>query len=99
MQPLYSEPLISYHRRLLMKLYCVLYPWELMPLEILLVSMDLKRMCCLMLMHNFRRAKDFGGGVFSLAATVMSDLYKGSYLFSCFRCSWSSIYLLGCYNG
>ncbi|CAL1384749.1 unnamed protein product [Linum trigynum] len=75
MQPLYSEALVSYHRRVLMK--------------VLLRAISLgtyapgntSRMCgseenllpqCLSII--FRRAKDFGGGVFSLAATVMSDL-------------------------
>ncbi|XP_047340664.1 E3 ubiquitin-protein ligase UPL1-like [Impatiens glandulifera] len=73
--PLYSEALVPYNRRLLMKalLRAIslgtyapgstdrIYGSE----ESLLPS----ALCCI-----FKRAKDFGGGVFSLAATVMSDL-------------------------
>ena len=74
---MYSEPLISYHRRLLMKalLRAIslgtyapgnasrLYGFE----ENVLPH-------CLSII--FRRARDFGGGVFSLAATVMTDLIQ-----------------------
>lgn len=74
-QPVYSEALLTSHRRLLMKALlraislgtyapgttARIYGCE----ESLLPE-------CLCII--FRRAKDFGGGVFSLAATVMSDL-------------------------
>ncbi|CAM8937305.1 unnamed protein product [Rhodiola kirilowii] len=74
-QPLYSDALVNYHRRLLIKA--------------LLRAISLgtyapganARVCgceesllpqCLCII--FKRAKEFGGGIFSLAATVMSDL-------------------------
>ncbi|XP_061367762.1 E3 ubiquitin-protein ligase UPL1-like [Gastrolobium bilobum] len=77
MQPLYSEPLISYHRRLLMKallraislgIYASGNTARIYGSE----ENVLPRCLCII----FRRAKDFGGGVFSLAATVMSDLMQ-----------------------
>ncbi|KAJ7969420.1 E3 ubiquitin-protein ligase UPL1 [Quillaja saponaria] len=77
MQPLYSEPLVSYHRRLLMKALLraislgTYAPGNTAPIygseENLLPH-------CLCII--FRRAKDFGGGVFSLAANVMSDIIQ-----------------------
>lgn len=75
MQPLYSEALVSYHRRLLMK--ALLRAISLGTYATGNASSAygtneslLPECLCII----FRRAKDFGGGVFSLAATVMSDL-------------------------
>ncbi|KAG7953992.1 hypothetical protein I3843_12G138000 [Carya illinoinensis] len=74
MQPLYSEALVSYHRRLLMKaLLRAISLGTYAPGNTARVYGSEESLpYCLCLI--FRRAKDFGGGVFSLAATVMSDL-------------------------
>ncbi|GAB4845935.1 E3 ubiquitin-protein ligase upl1 [Ancistrocladus abbreviatus] len=75
MQPIYSEALVAYHRRLLMKallraislgIYAPGSSAQMYGSEEGLLAQ------CLCVI--FRRAKDFGGLVFSLAATVMSDL-------------------------
>lgn len=74
MQPLYSEALVSYHRRLLMKaLLRAISLGTYAPgntARVYGTEESLPYCLCVI----FRRAKDFGGGVFSLAATVMSDL-------------------------
>ncbi|GKV44584.1 hypothetical protein SLEP1_g51748 [Rubroshorea leprosula] len=75
MHPLYSEALISYNQ------------WELMKALLHAISVGTYASGSSSLVYGseesllpqclstiFRRAKDFGGGVFSLAATVMSDL-------------------------
>uniref|UniRef100_A0A2P2M8T8 HECT-type E3 ubiquitin transferase n=1 Tax=Rhizophora mucronata TaxID=61149 RepID=A0A2P2M8T8_RHIMU len=75
MHPLYSEALVSYHRRLLMKaLLRAISLGTYAPGNTSRIygSEENKLPQCLCII--FRRAKDFGGGVFSLAATVMSDL-------------------------
>ncbi|KAG7600674.1 UBA-like superfamily [Arabidopsis suecica] len=70
----YSEALISYHRRLLLKaLLRAISLGTYAPGNTNLYGSEeslLPECLCII----FRRAKDFGGGVFSLAATVMSDL-------------------------
>ncbi|XP_023632661.1 E3 ubiquitin-protein ligase UPL1 [Capsella rubella] len=70
----YSEALISYHRRLLLKaLLRALSLGTYAPGNSNIYGSEeslLPECLCII----FRRAKDFGGGVFSLAATVMSDL-------------------------
>ncbi|GMH25044.1 hypothetical protein Nepgr_026887 [Nepenthes gracilis] len=75
MQPIYSETLIAYHRRLLMKaLLRAISLGTYAPgstAEIYGSEESLLPHCLCVI---FKRAKDFGGGVFSLAATVMSDL-------------------------
>ncbi|KAF9602203.1 hypothetical protein IFM89_025672 [Coptis chinensis] len=75
-QPIYSDGLVAYHRALLMNaLLRVLYHLELMPRSSArLYGSAEKFIASLPLYHLRGRAKDFGGGVFSLAATVMSDL-------------------------
>ncbi|XP_034896846.1 E3 ubiquitin-protein ligase UPL1 isoform X1 [Populus alba] len=73
--PLYSEALVAYHRRLLMKALLraiSLGTYAAGNTSRIYGSEDSLLPQCLCLI--FRRAKDFGGGVFSLAATVMSDL-------------------------
>ncbi|XP_057982343.1 E3 ubiquitin-protein ligase UPL1-like isoform X2 [Malania oleifera] len=75
MQPLYSEALVSYHRRLLMKALLraiSLGTYATGSTARIYGSEESLLPHCLCII--FRRAKDFGGGVFSLAATVMSDL-------------------------
>ncbi|KAK9156355.1 hypothetical protein Sjap_003835 [Stephania japonica] len=75
MQPLYSEQLVSYHRRLLMKALLrsiSLGTYAPGTTARLYGSEESLLPQCLCVI--FKRAKDFGGGVFSLAATVMSDL-------------------------
>ncbi|XP_039689425.1 E3 ubiquitin-protein ligase UPL1 isoform X3 [Medicago truncatula] len=77
MQPLYSEPLISYHRKLLMKaLLRAISLGTYAPGNTARIyeSEDNVLPQCLCII--FRRAKYFGGGVFSLAATVLSDLIQ-----------------------
>ncbi|XP_048235103.1 E3 ubiquitin-protein ligase UPL1 isoform X2 [Ricinus communis] len=75
MHPLYSEALVSYHRRLLMKALLraislgTYAPGNTSRLYGSEESLLPQCLCVI-----FRRSKDFGGGVFSLAATVMSDL-------------------------
>uniref|UniRef100_A0A1J3I3S5 HECT-type E3 ubiquitin transferase n=2 Tax=Noccaea caerulescens TaxID=107243 RepID=A0A1J3I3S5_NOCCA len=70
----YSEALISYHRKLLLKaLLRAISLGTYAPGNTNLYGSEeslLPECLCII----FRRAKDFGGGVFSLAATVMSDL-------------------------
>ncbi|KAL4185741.1 hypothetical protein AMTRI_Chr10g7440 [Amborella trichopoda] len=75
MQPLYSEALVAYHRRLLMKALLRAISLDTYAPGNSARSYSLEDSLlpeCLCII--FRRAKDFGGGVFSLAATVMSDL-------------------------
>ncbi|XP_068337981.1 E3 ubiquitin-protein ligase UPL1-like isoform X2 [Pyrus communis] len=75
MQPLYSEPLVSYHRRLLMKaLLRAISLGTYAPGSTAHVYGSEESLLPQCLCIIFKRAKDFGGGVFSLAATVMSDL-------------------------
>ncbi|CAI9787771.1 unnamed protein product [Fraxinus pennsylvanica] len=75
LQPLYSEALVAYHRRSLMK--ALLRAISLgtyapgTPARIYGSEESLLPLCLCII---FKRAKDFGGGVFALAATVMSDL-------------------------
>ncbi|XP_010675966.2 E3 ubiquitin-protein ligase UPL1 isoform X2 [Beta vulgaris subsp. vulgaris] len=74
-QPLYSESLLAYHRRLLMKALLraiSLGTYAPGSTDRIYGSEESLLPHCLCII--FRRAKDFGGGVFSLAATVMSDL-------------------------
>ncbi|KAG4398664.1 hypothetical protein GLYMA_08G087600v4 [Glycine max] len=76
-QPLYSEPLISYHRRLLMKaLLRAISLGTYAPGNTARIYGSEENVLPHCLCIIFRRAKDFGGGVFSLAATVMSDLIQ-----------------------
>ncbi|XP_048323503.2 E3 ubiquitin-protein ligase UPL1 isoform X3 [Ziziphus jujuba] len=75
MQPLYSEALVSYHRRLLMKvLLRAISLGTYAPGTSARVYGSEENLLPHCLCIIFKRAKDFGGGVFSLAATVMSDL-------------------------
>ncbi|XP_027346077.1 E3 ubiquitin-protein ligase UPL1-like isoform X2 [Abrus precatorius] len=77
MQPLYSEPLVSYHRRLLMKaLLRAISLGTYAPGNTARIYGSEENVLPHCLCIIFRRAKDFGGGVFSLAATVMSDLIQ-----------------------
>ncbi|XP_052726153.1 E3 ubiquitin-protein ligase UPL1-like isoform X3 [Vigna angularis] len=76
-KPLYSEPLISYHRRLLMKaLLRAISLGTYAPGNTARIYGSEENVLPHCLCIIFRRAKDFGGGVFSLAATVMSDLIQ-----------------------
>lgn len=75
LQPLYSEAMMAYHRRLLIKALLraiSLGTYALGARARVSGSEESLLPQCLCII--FRRAKDFGGGVFSLAATVMSDL-------------------------
>ena len=75
MQPLYSEALVSYHRRLLMKaLLRAISLGTYAPGNTTRVYGSEESLLPHCLCIIFKRAKDFGGGVFSLAATVTSDL-------------------------
>ncbi|XP_031286240.1 E3 ubiquitin-protein ligase UPL1 isoform X2 [Pistacia vera] len=75
MQPLYSEALVAYHRRLLMKvLLRAISLGTYAPGNTARIYGSEESLLPQCLCIIFRRAKDFGGGVFSLAATVMSDL-------------------------
>lgn len=77
MQLLYSEPSISYHRRLLMKaLLRAISLGTYAPGNTARIYGSEENVLPHCLCIIFRRAKDFGGGVFSLAATVMSDLIQ-----------------------
>ncbi|WJX46839.1 E3 ubiquitin-protein ligase upl1, variant 2 [Trifolium repens] len=77
MQPLYSEPLISYHRRSLMKaLLRAISLGTYAPGNTTRIYGSDENVLPQCLCIIFRRAKDFGGGVFSLAATVLSDLIQ-----------------------
>ncbi|XP_073020547.1 E3 ubiquitin-protein ligase UPL1-like isoform X2 [Primulina eburnea] len=74
-QPLYSEALVSYNRRLLMKALLraiSLGTYAPGTTTHLYGSEESLLPHCICII--FKRSKDFGGGVFSLAATVMSDL-------------------------
>ncbi|KAI6688704.1 hypothetical protein NL676_025532 [Syzygium grande] len=74
-QPLYSESLVSHHRRLLMKaLLRAISLGTYAPGSTTSINGSTERLLPHCLCVIFQRAKDFGGGVFSLAATVMSDL-------------------------
>ena len=74
-QPLYSEALVAYHRRLLMKaLLRAISLGTYAPGTTTRIYGSEESLLPHCLCIIFRRAKDFGGGVFSLAATVMSDL-------------------------
>ncbi|KAK1274353.1 E3 ubiquitin-protein ligase UPL1 [Acorus gramineus] len=73
--PLYSEALVTYHRRLLMKaLLRAISLGTYAPGNTGRVYGSEENLLPHCLCTIFRRAKEFGGGVFSLAATVMSDL-------------------------
>ncbi|KAL7249065.1 hypothetical protein ACSBR1_011264 [Camellia fascicularis] len=73
--PLYSEALVAYHRRLLMKaLLRAISLGTYAPGSTGRIYGSEESLLPHCLCSIFRRAKDFGGGVFSLAATVMSDL-------------------------
>lgn len=71
----YSETQVSYHRRLLMKaLLRAISLATYVPGSSARIGGSEESILPLCLCTIFRRAKDFGGGVFSLAAIVMSDL-------------------------
>ncbi|KAK6947097.1 HUWE1/Rev1, ubiquitin binding region [Dillenia turbinata] len=73
--PLYSEALVVYHRRLLMKaLLRAISLGTYAPGNTTRIYGSEESLLPHCLCIIFKRAKDFGGGVFSLAATVMSDL-------------------------
>ncbi|KAA8523541.1 hypothetical protein F0562_009964 [Nyssa sinensis] len=75
MQSLYSEALVAYHRRLLMKaLLRAISLGTYAPGTTARICGSEENLLPHCLCSIFRRAKDFGGGVFSLAATVMSDI-------------------------
>ncbi|XP_022932377.1 E3 ubiquitin-protein ligase UPL1 isoform X1 [Cucurbita moschata] len=75
LQPSYSEALLSYRRRLLMKaLLRAISLGTYAPGNTARFYGSEENLLPHCLCIIFRRAKDFGGGVFSLAATVMSDL-------------------------
>lgn len=75
MQPLYSESLVAYHRRLLLKaLLRAISLGTYAPGSSARIYGSEESLLPHCLCSIFRKAKDFGGGVFSLAATVMSDL-------------------------
>ncbi|MQL77497.1 hypothetical protein Taro_009904 [Colocasia esculenta] len=75
LQPLYSEALVGYHRRLLMKaLLRAISLGTYAPGSTTRIYGSEESLLPHCLCTIFKRAKDFGGGVFSLAATVMSDL-------------------------
>ncbi|KAF9587900.1 hypothetical protein IFM89_006154 [Coptis chinensis] len=74
-QPIYSDGLVAYHRRLLMKaLLRAISLGTYAPGSSARLYGSAESLLPHCLCIIFRRAKDFGGGVFSLAATVMSDL-------------------------
>nr|XP_043627768.1 E3 ubiquitin-protein ligase UPL1-like [Erigeron canadensis] len=75
MQPLYSEALVSYHRRSLMKaLLRAISLGTYAPGTTARVYGSEESLLPQCLHVIFKKAKDFGGGMFSLAAIVMSDL-------------------------
>ncbi|CAN4102607.1 unnamed protein product [Withania somnifera] len=75
MQALYSDVLVAYHRRLLMKaLLRAISLGTYAPGTTARIYGSEESLLPQCLCIIFRRAKDFGGGVFHLAATVMSDL-------------------------
>ncbi|CAH1444286.1 unnamed protein product [Lactuca virosa] len=74
-QPLYSEALVSYHRRSLMKaLLRAISLGTYAPGTTARVYGSEESLLPHCLYVIFKKAKDFGGGMFSLAAIVMSDL-------------------------
>ncbi|XP_040383322.1 E3 ubiquitin-protein ligase UPL1-like isoform X1 [Oryza brachyantha] len=74
-QPLHSDALISYNRRNLMKaLLRTISLATYVPGSSARVDGSEENVLPPCLCTIFRRGKEFGGGVFSLAATVMSDL-------------------------
>ncbi|XP_074367519.1 E3 ubiquitin-protein ligase UPL1-like isoform X2 [Apium graveolens] len=74
-QPLYSEALVASHRRSLMKaLLRAISLGTYAPGSTSRIYGSEECLLPLCLCIIFRKAKEFGGGVFSLAATVMSDL-------------------------
>eukprot|EP01018_Ginkgo_biloba_P023205 Gb_26784 [translate_table: standard] len=74
-QVCHSETLVAYHRRLLMKaLLRAISLGTYAPGSTARLYGSEECMLPFCLSTIFKRAKDFGGGVFSLAATVMSDL-------------------------
>ncbi|KAG9144120.1 hypothetical protein Leryth_013765 [Lithospermum erythrorhizon] len=75
MQPLYTEALVAYHRRLLLKsLLRAISLGTYAPVTGARIYGSEESLLPHCLCTIFRKAKEFGGGVFSLAATVMSDL-------------------------
>ncbi|GER32833.1 E3 ubiquitin-protein ligase UPL1 [Striga asiatica] len=75
LQPPHSGALVSYHRRLLMKaLLRAISLGTYAPGTAARMYGTEESLLPHCLCIIFKRAKDFGGGVFSLAATVMSDL-------------------------
>ncbi|KAJ4960038.1 hypothetical protein NE237_019948 [Protea cynaroides] len=75
MLPLYSDALVAYHRRFLMKaLLRAISLGTYAPGSTARIYGSEESLLPHCLCIIFRKAKDFGGGVFSLAATVMSDL-------------------------
>ncbi|KAI3703777.1 hypothetical protein L1987_73972 [Smallanthus sonchifolius] len=74
-EPLYSEALVSYHRRSLMKaLLRAISLGTYAPGTAARVYGSEESLLPQCLHTIFKKAKDFGGGMFSLAAVVMSDL-------------------------
>ncbi|KAM3302623.1 E3 ubiquitin-protein ligase UPL1 [Capsicum chacoense] len=74
-QALYSDVLVAYHRRLLMKaLLRAISLGTYAPGTTARIYGSEESLLPQCLSIIFRRAKNFGGGVFHLAATVMSDL-------------------------
>ncbi|KAL8209796.1 hypothetical protein R6Q57_006528 [Mikania cordata] len=74
-EPLYSEALVSYHRRSLMKaLLRAISLGTYAPGTTARVYGSEESLLPQCLHAIFKKAKDFGGGMFSLAAVVMSDL-------------------------
>ncbi|KAK1417994.1 hypothetical protein QVD17_27130 [Tagetes erecta] len=74
-EPLYSEALVSYHRRSLMKaLLRAISLGTYAPGTAARVYGSEESLLPQCLHSIFKKAKDFGGGMFSLAAVVMSDL-------------------------
>ncbi|GAB2258516.1 hypothetical protein Droror1_Dr00014676 [Drosera rotundifolia] len=75
MQPLYTDIVISHHRKLLIKaLLRAISLGTYAPGNTNRIYGSEESLLPQCLCVIFRRAKDFGGGVFSLAATVMGDL-------------------------
>ncbi|CAA3019978.1 E3 ubiquitin- ligase UPL1-like [Olea europaea subsp. europaea] len=75
LQPLYSESLVAYHRRSLMKaLLRAISLGTYAPGTTARIYGSEESLLPHCLCIIFKRAKDFGGGVFALTATVMSDL-------------------------
>lgn len=73
--PYFSENMVSFHRKVLMKaLLRAISLATYAPGSTARIYGSEENLLPQCLCIIFRRAKDFGGGVFSLAATVMSDL-------------------------